>query len=196
MKCEYTLTELAAMYERAGAAGISVLTDTKYFGGTPADMIEVRKHTTVPVLCKEFIVDEYQIYEAAAHQADAVLLIAAILDDERIARFMRLAHDLGIEVLLESHTKSELERSIASGAKLLGINNRNLDTLATDLDTSFELLGLVPEDRVVISESGIKTSADIRQLISAGAQGFLIGESLLKSGNPEQKLGDLIKAAR
>ncbi len=191
MNCGYSLAELATIYESSGAAGISVLTDEKYFGGTPADLLEVKRTTSLPVLRKDFIIDEYQIYEAYAYGADVILLIAAILSDTQILRFLTLAHGLGLEVLLESHDRAELEVSIASGARLLGINNRNLDTLKTDLNTSINLMQFVPDDRIVISESGISRSSDIKSLLDAGAMGFLIGESLLKSKDPAGKMAEL-----
>lgn len=192
MGCSYSLTELASIYEKSGAVGISVLTDEKYFGGSPEDLLTVKQASSLPVLRKDFIIDEYQIYEAKAFGADVILLIAAILDDDQISRFLNLAHELSLEVLLESHTKAELERSISSGAILLGINNRNLDTLITDINTSKDLLQLIPDDRIVISESGISGSHHIKELLDAGANGFLIGESLLKSGDPERKLAELV----
>lgn len=187
----FDLVELAQIYEGSGAVGISVLTDEKYFGGSPEDLLKVKQATGLPVLRKDFIVDEYQVYEAALYGADAILLIAAILTDDDISKLMQVAEKLGLEVLLESHSQDELLRSIKSGAKLLGINNRNLDTLVTDLNTSINLLQLIPEDRIVISESGIKTRVDMERLLDAGADGFLIGESLLKSGDPGQKLAEL-----
>lgn len=196
MMCGYGLTELASMYEANGSAGISVLTDEKYFGGSVEDLLAVRKETMLPVLRKDFIIDEYQIFEAKAYGADVILLIAAILDDATIAHFLALAHDLGLEVLLESHTEDELERSIKSGARLIGINNRNLDTLKTDLNTSIRLMSMVPDDRVVISESGISSSSDVKRLLDVGAGGFLIGESLLKSDNPGQKLAELMNVPK
>jgi len=189
----FGLTELASIYEESGAAGISVLTDEKYFGGKAEDLLDVKRETSLPVLRKDFIVDEYQIYEAKAFGADAILLIVAILTDYQIAKFLNIASELGLEVLLESHTRSELEIAIKSGAKLLGINNRNLDTLKTDLNTSISLLQMIPDDRIVVSESGISTILDINRLLDSGADAFLIGESLLKSNNPGQKLAELIE---
>ncbi|MDP2211039.1 MAG: indole-3-glycerol phosphate synthase TrpC [Candidatus Aquicultor sp.] len=194
MNAAYGLEELAGIYERSGAVAISVLTDEKYFGGSPEDLRLVKDTSGLPVLRKDFIVDAYQVFEAKYFGADAILLIAAILDNEEITTLMDLAHELSLEVLLEIHTKGELERAIESGAKLIGINNRNLDTLKTDLATSFDLLEMVPDDRVVISESGISTSSDIGRLLEAGADGFLIGESLLKSGDPAVKLTELLSA--
>lgn len=186
-------TELASIYEESGAAGISVLTDEKYFGGKPEDLLDIKRETSLPVLRKDFIIDEYQIYEAKAFGADVILLIVAILTDYQIAKFLNIASELELEVLLESHTGSELEIAIKSGAKLLGINNRNLDTLKTDLNTSISLLQMIPDDRIVVSESGISTILDINRLLDSGADAFLIGESLLKSNNPRQKLAELIK---
>ncbi|OFW33113.1 MAG: hypothetical protein A2074_00525 [Candidatus Aquicultor primus] len=194
MNVAYGLEELAGIYERSGAVAISVLTDEKYFGGLPEDLRLVKAASGLPVLRKDFIVDAYQVFEAKHFEADAILLIAALLDDNELSTLMDLAHELGLEVLLEIHTKGELERAIESGAKLIGINNRNLDTLKTDLATSFDLLEMVPDDRVIISESGISTSSDIGRLLEAGADGFLIGESLLKSGDPAAKLSELLSA--
>ncbi len=192
MNAGHGLLELSLIYENSRAAGISVLTDEKYFGGKPEDLLEVKNQSRLPVLQKDFIIDEYQIYEAKAFGADAILLIAAILNDAQINHFLDLAHGLGLEVLLESHTEDELTRAIYSGARLLGVNNRNLNTLETNLNTSIELLKLIPDDRIAISESGISKSTDIKRLLDAGADGFLIGESLLKSGNPGQKMAELI----
>jgi len=194
MNTAYGLEELAGIYERGGAVAISVLTDEKYFGGSPEDLRLVKGASALPVLRKDFIVDAYQVFEAGYFEADAILLIAAILDDDELAALMDLAHQLGLEVLLEVHTEGELERAIESGARLIGINNRNLDTLKTDLATSFDLLETVPGDRVVISESGISTGSDIGKLLEAGANGFLIGEALLKSGDPAAKLTELLSA--
>jgi indole-3-glycerol phosphate synthase len=194
MNVAYGLEELARIYERSGAVAISVLTDEKYFGGSSEDLRLVKSASGLPVLRKDFIVDGYQVFEAKYFGADAILLIAALLDDSELATLMDLAQELGLEVLLEVHTQSELERAIESGARLIGINNRNLDTLKTDLATSFDLLEMVPDDRVVISESGISTSSDIGRLLEAGADGFLIGESLLKSGDPAAKLSELLSA--
>jgi indole-3-glycerol phosphate synthase len=190
----FGLAELARIYGQSGVVGISVLTDEKYFGGRPQDIFEVKEAVGLPILRKDFIIDEYQIYEAKAYGADVILLIEAILGDEEISRFLSLAHGLGLEVLVESHTGDELKRAIDSGAKLLGINNRNLDTLKTDLNTSVDLLKMVPDDRIAISESGISSSSDIKRLLDAGADGFLIGESLLKSGDPGKKLAELLNA--
>ena len=194
MNTAYGLEELAQIYERSGAVAISVLTDEKYFGGSPEDLRRAKRASTLPILRKDFIVDAYQVFEAKYFGADAILLIAAILDDDELAALADLANELGLEVLLEVHTQGELERAIDSDARLIGINNRNLDTLKTNLATSFDLLEMVPDDRVVISESGISTSSDVGKLLGAGVDGFLIGESLLKSGNPAAKLTELLSA--
>lgn len=192
MKCTYDPIELAQIYEKNGAAAISVLTDEKYFGGSVEDLIKVREAVAIPVLRKDFIIDKYQVYEAKAFGADIILLIAAILDDSKIACLLELAHELELEVLIESHTRDELMRSIASDAVLLGVNNRNLDSLVTDLATSEELLPPIPDDRISITESGVVSNTDVKRLLKAGAKAFLIGESLLKSENPGNKLAEMV----
>jgi indole-3-glycerol phosphate synthase len=194
MNSSFSLTELATIYEQNGALAISVLTDEKYFGGRMEDLTKVKEKVDIPVLRKDFIIDEYQIYEAKAYGADLILLITAILSDGQIEEFFRIAHKLDIEVLIESHTSDELLRSIKSGAILQGINNRNLDTLVTDISTTEELLPLVPNDRIVVAESGIKNSADVERLNRAGARAFLVGESLLKSNDPGVKLAEMVYA--
>jgi indole-3-glycerol phosphate synthase len=192
MNCPYDMIELAGIYERSGAMAISILTDEKYFGGSIEDVAKVRSTVSLPILRKDFIIDEYQVYEAKAYGADLILLIAAILDDSRMGELLQLAHSLRLEVLIESHTKEELERSIATGAKLIGINNRNLDTLVTDLATSEELIPLVPDDRIVVTESGVKNGNDVKRLLDAGANAFLVGEALLKDKDPGDKVAEMV----
>jgi indole-3-glycerol phosphate synthase len=194
MNCAYNLIELAEIYEENGAVAISVLTDEKYFGGCVEDLLRVRESISLPILRKDFIIDEYQVYEAKAFGADIILLIAAILDDKRISDLLKLAHELELEVLIESHTRDELMRSIESGAVLLGVNNRNLDTLVTDLATSEELLPLIPNDRIAVTESGVGSDIDIKRLLEAGAGAFLVGEALLKNENPGGKLAEMVYA--
>jgi indole-3-glycerol phosphate synthase len=194
MNCPYDMIELAGIYEKNGAMAISILTDEKYFGGSLEDQAKVRSAVSLPILRKDFIIDEYQVYEAKAHGADLILLIAAILDDATMVRLLKLAHSLGLEVLIESHTKEELERSIATGGRLIGINNRNLDTLVTDLATSEELIPLVSDDRIVVTESGVKNGNDVKRLLTAGANAFLVGEALLKDKDPGDKVAEMVYA--
>ena len=171
-------------YEKAGVSGISVLTDTKYFGGAIDDLIQVRNTVNIPILRKEFIIDSYQIYEAKAYGADAILLIAAILNEDEIIRFSSLANKLGLEVLLEIHNEQELKKSDLTYIHMVGINNRNLKTFEVSLETSKSLSKLIPDAKVKISESGISSVEAISELKKYGFQGFLIGENFMKTQNP------------
>lgn len=180
-------------YQNAGAAGLSVLTDMKYFGGSLEDLHLAKSATTIPLLRKEFIISEYQIIEAKAHGADAVLLIAAILTREEIKQFSELAHSLGLEVLLEVHSREELEKSIMPSLDLIGVNNRNLKTFEVSLDTSRSLSSLIPDDFVKVSESGINEAEAVVQLMQYGFEGFLIGENFMKTDDPGASLYEFMK---
>ena len=183
----------AREYEHGGAVAISVLTEQDYFDGSLDDLREVREAVSLPILRKDFIVDEYQAYESAAAGADALLLIVAALDDDSLAHLRRLAEDeLGMDALVEVHTSEELKRAVACGAKLIGVNNRDLRTFNVSLETSIELAREAPTDVVLISESGLNTRADLLQLQSHGYKGFLIGESLMRANNVAATLRDLI----
>jgi indole-3-glycerol phosphate synthase len=171
--------ELTLGYERAGAHALSVLTDGTYFGGSLADLSSVARATGLPVLRKDFTLHALQVIEARGAGADAVLLIARILDDAALASLRREAVGLGLDVLVEVHDASELERAVSIGADLIGINNRDLATFTTDLETTLRLLESVPGDVVVVSESGIRTRADVERLGAAGVDAILVGESLL-----------------
>lgn len=171
-------------YEKAGVSGISVLADTKYFGGALDDLIQARDAVEIPILRKEFIIDLYQIYEAKAFGADAILLIAAVLTVEEIKEFSKLANDLGLEVLLEIHNEEELQKSDLTFVDLVGVNNRNLKTFEVSLENSKYLSKLIPKDKVKISESGISSIKAINELKEYGFQGFLIGENFMKTGDP------------
>ena len=171
-------------YEKAGVSGISVLADTKYFGGALDDLIQARDAVEIPILRKEFIIDLYQIYEAKAFGADAILLIAAVLTVEEIKEFSKLANDLGLEVLLEIHNEEELQKSDLTFVDLVGVNNRNLKTSEVSLENSKYLSKLIPKDKVKISESGISSIKAINELKEYGFQGFLIGENFMKTGDP------------
>ena len=171
-------------YEEAGVSGISILADTKYFGGAIDDLLQARNETKLPILRKEFIIDTYQIYEAKALGADVILLIAAILSSDEIIEFSRLSHQIGLEVLLEIHNESELKKSDLTFVDLVGVNNRNLKTFETSLEISKSLSGLIPSDKVKISESGISTVEAIQDLKQYGFEGFLIGENFMKTENP------------
>lgn len=179
----------AARAYESGAAAVSVLTEEDYFGGSLDDLRAVRKTVSLPILRKDFTVDEYQVYESAAAGADAVLLIVAALADEALVRLRRIIEDeLGMDALVEVHTADEMKRAAACGAKLIGVNNRDLQTFTVSLETSVQLAPLAPKESVLISESGIQSGGDIRRLRSVGYRGFLIGESLMRADDPEEAL--------
>ncbi|MEK6683866.1 MAG: indole-3-glycerol phosphate synthase TrpC [Nitrospirota bacterium] len=183
--------EIARIYEAEGAAAISVLTEERFFLGSLDDLDLVRKAVNCPLLRKDFLIDEYQLYEARAFDADAVLLIAAILSDSRLKGFQALARDLGMEALVEVHTEAEVDRALQAGARLIGINNRDLATFKTDLATTFRLIRGIPDDRLVVSESGIAQRKDVERLIEAEADAVLIGEAFMKSSDIRAKIRDL-----
>ena len=177
--------EVAAAYQRAGAACMSVLTDAEYFRGSEQDLKRARAACDLPVIRKDFIIDEYQVYETRALGADAMLLIVAALDDNQLQALGALASELNLAVLIEVHDRNELDRALAVPGKLLGINNRDLHQFETRLETSVELAGHVSGDRIIVSESGIHRPEDIRQLKTAGIYSFLIGESLMSADRPD-----------
>lgn len=185
--------DVAEGYEAAGASGISVLTDGKYFGGSLDDLVLARSSCNLPLLRKEFIVDEYQIIEAKAYGADVILLIAAILDRNDIKRFSELAKQLNLEVLLEIHNEAELHKSIMPSIDMLGVNNRNLKTFKVNLEYSKNLSRLIPDDFVKVSESGISNIEAIKTLQPYGFKGFLIGENFMKTENPGVSAKQFIK---
>ncbi|MEW6545429.1 MAG: indole-3-glycerol phosphate synthase TrpC [Bacillota bacterium] len=176
--------ELASRYEAAGARAISVVTEPRYFRGRPEELAEVGRAVSLPVLRKDFVVDEYQVYETAALGADAVLLIARVLPDARLAEFCALARELGIEVLVEVHEEAELERVLAAGVDLVGINNRDLSTFRTDLGVTERLAPRCPPGVTVVSESGIRQRSDLERLAAIGVRAALVGEALLTSPDP------------
>lgn len=193
IRADADLTQIVSAYEAGGAVAISVLTEEDYFSGSLDDLSAVKKHVNLPVLRKDFIFDEYQVYESAAAGADALLLIVAALQDEVLIRLRRLTEDdLGMDALVEVHTLEEMQRAIACGANLVGVNNRNLHTFEVSLDTSISLAAEAPAETVLISESGLKTKTDLARLREAGYRGFLIGESLMRSENPEAALRELM----
>lgn len=187
------LEQIVKSYEAGGAAAISVLTEEDYFSGSLDDLRAVKKSVDLPVLRKDFIFDDYQVYESAAAGADAVLLIVAALEDEKLLALRKLIEDeLGMDALIEVHTREEMQRAVACGAKLIGVNNRNLHTFEVSLDTSLSLAKEAPQDTVLISESGLNNANDLARLRDAGYRGFLIGESLMRAENPEAALRDLM----
>jgi indole-3-glycerol phosphate synthase len=179
-----SIHEVAQGYEKAGASGMSVLTNTKYFGGSLDDLTLARATTQLPLLRKEFIIDEYQILEAKAYGADAILLIAACLSRNEIKSFSETAQKLGLEVLLEVHNQEELDKAIMPSLNLIGVNNRNLKTFQVSLETSKQLVDQIPNEFVKISESGISDISAVKELKKVGFDGFLMGEHFMKTENP------------
>ena len=188
-----SVQDVAKGYSEAGACGMSVLTDGKYFGGSIDDLLLARASTNMPILRKEFIIDEYQIVEAKAYGADVILLIAAILRRDEIKTLSELAKGLGLDVLLEVHNQEELEKSLMPSLDMLGVNNRNLKSFEVDLDISRTLSQQIPDDFVKVSESGISSVEAIRDLKEFSYQGFLIGENFMKTDDPGKNAAEFIK---
>ncbi len=193
LKPHYHPAEIARTYEAAGARCLSVLTDGPYFRGGLDHLREARRATRLPVLRKDFLVDAYQVLESAAAGADAVLLIVAALEDAALRKLFHRATDLGMDALVEVHTEEEADRAAALGAKLIGANNRNLSTLAVDLETSLRLRPRLPADAIAVSESGLRSREDLARLEAAGYRAFLIGEQLLKAADPGAALRALLE---
>jgi len=191
LRADFDPVAIARSYAAAGADAISVLTDAPYFQGELAHLTAIRAAVTPPLLRKDFLLDPYQVLEARVAGADAVLLIAEILDDATLRLLLRETHALGMQALVELYDRVNVARVVASGATLIGINNRDLRTFNTRLEHTLELAPLVPADRVLVSESGIKTSSDIERLRSAGVKAVLIGETFMRSDNAEAKLREL-----
>ena len=187
-----SVQDVAKGYADAGVCGISVLTDGKYFGGSLDDLVLARASTNIPILRKEFIIDEYQIVEAKAYGADVILLIAAILSKEEIKTLSELAQGLGLDVLLEVHNEEELEKSLMPSLDMLGVNNRNLKSFEVDLEISKSLSKKIPDDFVKVSESGISSVEAIRELKEFDYQGFLIGENFMKTDDPGKNAAEFI----
>jgi indole-3-glycerol phosphate synthase len=187
------LQDVARGYEAAGVSGMSVLTDTNFFGGSLDDLLVARNSVSFPLLRKEFIIDPYQIYEAKAYGADAILLIAACLSESELKEFSTLAKKLQMDVLLEVHNAKELKKSLHPTVDMLGVNNRNLKTFEVSLDISKELSEAIPSNFVKVSESGINSVEAITDLKQYGYQGFLIGENFMRTGNPGEAASAFIK---
>lgn len=180
---DFDPASLARTYAAAGATCLSVLTDRPWFDGADEHLLAARAATGLPLLRKDFTLDPYQVVEGRLLGADCILLIMAALDDPTARSLARLAGELGLEVLVEAHDAEELERALALGTRLVGINNRNLKTLQVDLSTTLELAGRVPEDRILVAESGLASHADLQRARAAGARAFLVGESLLREAD-------------
>lgn len=192
IRANANLTQIMQSYESGGVAAISVLTEEDYFDGSLNDLRAVKSVVKLPVLRKDFVVDEYQVYESAAAGADAILLIVAALDDKVLLHLRRLAEeDLEMDALVEVHTGDEMQRAKAAGATLIGVNNRDLRTFNVLLETSVELAREAPPNALLISESGLRSSSDLQRLRDAGYQAFLIGETLMSADDPADMLRNL-----
>lgn len=192
IRADFDPAALAQSYERGGATCLSVLTDRDFFQGAPEYLVTARQHCALPVLRKDFMVDPYQVLEARAMGADCILLIAAALSDAQMLELEQSAQAQGMDVLVEVHDATELDRALKLATPLLGINNRNLRNFETRLETTLELLSHIPADKLVVTESGIHTSADVARMRAANVQGFLIGESLMRAPDPGAALRQLI----
>jgi indole-3-glycerol phosphate synthase len=195
LRAEFDPRAIARAYAAGGAACLSVLTDRQFFQGGPEDLAAARAACGLPILRKDFIVDQYQVDEARALGADCILLIVAALDDRRLAALEAAALDLGMDVLVEVHDRTELDRALALRTPLIGINNRNLRTFDTRLETTLELLSAVPSDRLVVTESGIVSRADVVRMRAAGVNAFLVGEALMRAADPGAALQALFGGA-
>ncbi|MCL2761227.1 MAG: indole-3-glycerol phosphate synthase TrpC [Desulfuromonadales bacterium] len=189
---DFDPVEIAAEYEKSGATCLSVLTEQKFFMGHLRFISLIKEQVGLPILRKDFIMDQYQIYESYVSGSDAILLIAAMLEPSQLADFAGFAKELQLDVLLEVHDHKEMEIALSTDCSLIGINNRNLRTFVTDLAVTEELAQMVPADRLIVAESGINTAADIRRLQDAGARAFLIGEALMRDDDIAVRLGELL----
>lgn len=188
---DFRPVEAAAAYEKAGAAAISCLTEEHYFMGSSEYLKNIRERVNIPILRKDFIIDPYQIYEAKVIGADAVLLIAALLDRELLREYKNIAASLDLDVLAEVHNEKELDDVLSADCEIVGINNRNLKTFEVSLDVTEKLIRNVPSGKIKVSESGIKTNEDMKRLCSLGADAVLIGETLMRSGSVEKTVKEL-----
>lgn len=195
LRADFDPVAIARTYEAHGAAAVSVLTDAPYFQGSLEYLTAVRQAIRLPVLRKDFILDAYQLVEARVAGADAVLLIAEVLDDDRLAQLLRGTHDLGMEALVELYDADHLPRVLESGARVIGVNNRDLRTFVTRLEHTLELRSRIPADRCLVSESGIRTRADVERLGAAGVQAVLVGETLMRAPDIGAKLDELVGRA-
>lgn len=190
---DFDPVRIAESYASGGAVALSVLCEEDFFGGSLEHLEAIRPRVELPLLRKDFIFDEYQLYESAFAGADAVLLIVAILEDELLAKLIGLANELRLDALVEVHSMDEMGRAARAGASIIGVNNRDLTTFKVDLDTSIQLAPLAPEGAILVSESGINTGSDIRRLRSAAFSAFLVGEHLMRAQHPGEALRSLIE---
>lgn len=189
---DFDLPQIISVYDKKDVAVISVLTEERFFRGKLDYLKEARKRTSKPLLRKDFIIDDYQVYEARVNGADAILLIAAALDRQQLIDLMSLAKELYLDCLVEVHDHKELDTALFCNAEIIGINNRNLKTLEISLQTTFELIKDIPEGKIVVSESGINTRADVEALESAGADAILVGTAIMKAGDIAAKIDELM----
>ena len=189
----YDPLEIAKIYEKAGAKAISILTESNYFKGELDHLSLCKKNTNIPILRKDFIIDEYQIYESKVYQADIILLIVSILSDDQLRNFIEIANDLNLDCIIETHDEKEIKRAVKLNYPIIGINNRNLKNLKTDINNSVNLFTSISKDYSVIAESGIKSSSDINMYNEIGIFNFLIGETILKSDDYATAIKELIK---
>jgi indole-3-glycerol phosphate synthase len=194
IRADYSPALLAANLELAGAAALSVLTEEEFFLGSLGDLKEASKVTQIPILRKDFIVDPWQVWETRAVGADSFLLIAAVLDDELLRELLGLGHELKMEPLVEVHSREELDRALLAGARIIGVNNRDLRDFTVHIETSLELIAEIPDRCISVSESGLRTHQDLERLRAAGFDAFLIGEHLMKRDDPGTALGEMLRA--
>lgn len=192
IRSNFKPVEIARTYQENGASAVSVLTDERFFHGHLSYLAAIKRSVTLPVLRKDFIIDEYQLVEARSVGADAVLLIVALLELPKLKHLYEEARELGLYVLTEVHDERELETAVAAGVDIIGVNNRDLKTFKTDIGTTFRLRGLMPEDKIRVSESGINTREDIHKLVEAGIDAALIGEALMRETDIGSKLRELL----
>lgn len=193
---DFDPVKIAAIYEKGGASAISVLTDNRFFQGSIDDLKKVKAEINLPILRKDFIIDPYQIYQSRTIGADAVLLIAAVLDKTKLKEFIMLANELGLDALVEIHSLEELEKALLCGAEIIGINNRDLKTFNTDIANTIRLARYIPDHCLVVSESGISTFTDVQKLEEVGIDAILVGEALVTSNNIEGKITELLEGSR
>lgn len=193
---EYAPAVLAAGFQQAGAAAISVLTEEDFFSGSLTDLKAASRATKIPILRKDFIIDPWQVWEARAAGADAFLLIAAILNDSALRELIALGRDLKMEPLVEVHSRDELDRVLAAGARIVGVNNRDLRDFSVHLETSLDLIASIPDDCIAVGESGLHSHDDLARLRRAGFDAFLIGEHLMKAADPAASLRALVESAQ
>lgn len=193
LRGDFNPTKIAITYQANGAGAISVLTDERFFEGRLEYIKKIKESVSLPILRKDFIIDEYQIYESVAAGADAILLIPELLSANEMTGFYTLANSLGLDVLAETHTEEDVEKALASGASIIGINNRDLHTFKVDLGTTQKLIRLIPQNKIKVSESGIRTYEDVMFLKSLGVNAVLIGEAFMEAGDIAAKMREVMR---